>query len=193
MLRSERGVTLVEMVLALAIAGLLAATILFGRDSLRNRQEFSQGVDEMVNTIADARNQATATVGQNGSNPGAGTGAGADEVTYGKLMKIDTTGKATISTEVINDSTFIVKQVTDSYSVQIPWGVAPTTTQYLLFALQHGGAVATFCSTTAGPGMGSFKSGTMTLGPCPAFVVSHGGQTAHITVDQYGNVSRVYP
>ena len=200
MLKSERGVTIIEMVLALAIAGLLAATITFGRDNLRAQQQFSQGVDQMVNAITDVRNQASTTVGRTN----AAGGSDSTQVAYAKVMQIGINGTIKVSTETINsnpgqanDETLVVQAGLNSYNVQIPWSVHPILANNLLFGLQSGGMTLAYHSTGVGagaiPGPFQTKNGSMAPAPVTFQVTDNRGNIAHITVDQSGNASRKYP
>jgi len=202
MLRSERGVTLIEILMALAITALLASTITFGRDQLRIKQQFSQGVDQLVETISNTRNEASTTVGQATTGGAEGTGGGnGTEVIYGKLMEIHPGGRVSVTTETIDDSSGQVIKGADAmqdlYVVQTPWGVDASTPVNILFGLQSGGSISTFVSTVAGhvPESGDLdKNDTLQMVPAPfTFMVQDSrGNKANITIDQYGNVSRVY-
>lgn len=201
MLKSERGLTLIEILMSLAITALLATAILFGRDQLRVKQQFSQGVDQLVETIANTRNQATSTVGQAGAG-GTGGGTGTEAI-YGKLMEIKPNGSIDISTETINGATdgsggAVVNDHVDLYTVQIPWTVASPSYVNLLFGLQEGGSINAYASIGSGHvpiAPTSNKNNQMAVLSTPfTFPVtdSH-GNTAHIKIDLYGNVSRSYP
>lgn len=137
MLKSERGVTLVEIIFAMAITALLASSILFGRDQVKVRQEFTQAVDQLVETIANARNQATTGVGcqsTNGTcNSGQFGGTDQSQVIYAKVIEMSGSPLALrISTETVNADditggpsaeTVIVNDHLDPYTVVMPDGI----------------------------------------------------------------------
>jgi prepilin-type N-terminal cleavage/methylation domain-containing protein len=78
---NQRGFTLVEVIIVMAISSALVVIAFVGQRSLRAQAQFDAAVDKIVATVADARNQALAGVNIVGSGDGtngcAGGGAGA--------------------------------------------------------------------------------------------------------------------
>lgn len=64
----QRGVTLVEVMLTLAISALLISTILAGRNSIRSQAQFSDGMERIKETILSVKSEANTS---NNTNPGA--------------------------------------------------------------------------------------------------------------------------
>lgn len=79
--RTQRGFSLIELVVVFAISGSLMVIAFVGQRSLRSRAQFDAAVNRVVATVADARNQALAGVNITGAGDGssacAGGGAGA--------------------------------------------------------------------------------------------------------------------
>jgi len=211
MVRNERGVTLVELIIALAIAGLLAFSILFGRDNLLARTQFSQGVDQIVTTLSDARNQTSSGTGQTAVSPLNVTSGGPNVYVYGKTVEMNAWDNYpfTVSTELVTNaqpaSTGTVWGW--QYDAYYPGEFYDTTPDYgannnydFLFAFQPGGMVKAyykFGGSSSGPSLipmtGDPATGSMAAVPPAGIsfnVVDDHGDTATITVDQYGNVTR---
>lgn len=64
----QRGVTLVEVTLTLAISTLLITTVLTGRSSIRSQAQFSDGVERIKETILSVKSEANTS---NNTNPAA--------------------------------------------------------------------------------------------------------------------------
>lgn len=58
----QSGFTLIEIMLVLSITSVLAVTALTGQQALRSRLQFDASVNQLVATINDARNEATAGI-----------------------------------------------------------------------------------------------------------------------------------
>jgi prepilin-type N-terminal cleavage/methylation domain-containing protein len=72
----EQGFTLIEIVLVLAITGLLFVVAFQGQSQLRYQALFDSSVSKMVQDIAQTRNEATAGVNTTGTGTGAYAGGG---------------------------------------------------------------------------------------------------------------------
>ncbi len=207
MVGNEKGVSLVETIIALAIAGILAAVVIFGRDSTRARMQFGQSMDQWVLSLSQAASESSATVGNTDvASSTAGANAGGNHI-FGKYvtlrnndnnMTVDTVLSTTsvsggLETEVI---TAIGNSPTagsaDTYSVKLPWGVKPSlaATTYVLFLQSSVGAVPqVFVSTTAiGVGTAQTSLGTP-LGPDANINMTDGVNNGRITIDASGNVT----
>jgi prepilin-type N-terminal cleavage/methylation domain-containing protein len=66
----QAGFTLIEIVLVMAVTGMIFVIAFVGQRGLRAQAEFDAAVDKMVASIADARNQATAGVNLQGAGEG---------------------------------------------------------------------------------------------------------------------------
>ncbi len=200
--RNERGLTLIEIAIALAIAGLLAATVLTGRDQLRSNIQFSQAIDQAVQVLTTARGEATGTVGSTDSSPGniAGTGtlagcstSGTDCAILGKLVRFNGTSIAEVST-VLEDAApsagTISKIDYNTYDVTIPWAVTASPTTYVLLYLDSGGQLQVHNFGTTPPAIGASVA---SLSPTGSTVINLGspGHSATVTMDSLGDVTRV--
>lgn len=68
----QRGVTLVEVTLTLAISTLLIATVLTGRNSIRSQAQFSDGMERIKETILSVKSEANTgnnTIGRGVAKP----------------------------------------------------------------------------------------------------------------------------
>lgn len=66
----QKGFTLIEIVLVLAISGMLFVIAFAGQRELRDRAQFDASVNKIVSSIADARNEAIANVNLDGAGDG---------------------------------------------------------------------------------------------------------------------------
>ncbi|HSX14530.1 MAG TPA: prepilin-type N-terminal cleavage/methylation domain-containing protein [Candidatus Saccharimonadales bacterium] len=189
MLKSERGVTLIELIMSLAIAGLIASGIIFGHNQFRASQQFTQGADQIVQIIAAARTQAATTVGEVAS-----TGGTSNLCSAGKLI-VFTAGSSTavVRTQRIDCFNKTHFDFIDQYNTQIPWGVNLTTNLTILLVFGAAGDIKAYTSNGALPAAGGPQAANMTAVPAAqstAAVVGNGG-SATLSIDQYGNATRV--
>lgn len=68
----QRGVTLVEVTLTLAISALLITTVLAGRNSIRSQAQFSDGVERIKETILSTKSEASTSNNVNTKAKGTG-------------------------------------------------------------------------------------------------------------------------
>ena len=175
--RNQRGLTLIEIVMSLAIAGLLAATVLTGRDALRARLQFSQGIDQVTQILTTARGETTGTVGNPDLLVG---GQSTARQVYGKSVSF-TAGSSSVQVATLladSSSGAIIPGTFDPYTVTIPWGVVPTADEFVVFGLKSGGRL----QVNGVPG---------SIGSAVVNFSGTGTETATVTVDSLGNVTRV--
>jgi len=208
MVKSERGVTLVELIIALAIAGLLAVSVLFSRDQFRTSQQFTQGVDLWVQTLEQARGEASSTVGKLAS--GGNTVSPSDEYVLGSTVGITigaTTGATmNVNTVVVDKNNVLVsKNAVNTYNVEAPLAYLvanPTPGSYgagplvVFFALQPGGGINVYW----GPGLGTngvddAYHGLTQVTTTPLDIkIQNPANPVHfnadVYVDRFGNVTR---
>ena len=67
---SQRGFTLIEIILVIAISGALLSIAFAGQAQLRRQSQFDAAVNKVVSSINDARNQATAGINTEGAGNG---------------------------------------------------------------------------------------------------------------------------
>jgi type II secretory pathway pseudopilin PulG len=129
----QRGVTLVEVTLTLAISTLLIATVLTGRNSIRSQAQFSDGMERIKETILSVKSEANTG---NNTNPGAkGTaqiGSGTNRyLNLGRSIRFTPNSSTADSlallcyaasdltcTDQLNPDTATVKRLA------LPWGIA---------------------------------------------------------------------
>ena len=182
--RNQRGLTLIEIVMSLAIAGLLAATVLTGRDALRARLQFSQGIDQVTQILTTARGEATGTVGNPDLLNG---GTSPNTQVYGKSIQFTAGSSSVQVATLLADSTSgaIIPGTFDPYTVTIPWGVMPTTDEFVVFGLVGSGRLQVH-GVPGSIGSATINFCTGTTGTCLS-----GTEKATVTVDSLGNVTRV--
>lgn len=130
----QRGVSLVEVVLTLAISSLLIATVLAGRNSVRSQAQFSDGMERIKETILSAKSEA------NTGNNTSGTGSSSKYLTIGRAMRFNTSAvnkankKADLTTVLCQVTTdflcqsnkMISWEATAVKSAPLPWGIVYT-------------------------------------------------------------------
>lgn len=190
---NERGLTLIEIAVALAIAGILAATVLTGRDQLRAQLQFSESVDQAVQALTSARGEATGAVGSTLSGGGTGAvgacGSGSC-VIMGKLIKFTNgSGIIQVSTVLENQtSQTIFNTGYNTYNVTLPWGVTATGATTYIFFYQD--SVGQFhVSTDTNPP--ASVSPVPIAGPATIALGDPATHSATISVDPQGDVTRV--
>lgn len=82
----QRGVTLVEVTLTLAISTLLIVTVLAGRNSVRSQAQFSDGMERIKESILSTKSEA------NTGNNSSGSGNSSKYLTIGRAMRFNTSG-----------------------------------------------------------------------------------------------------
>lgn len=200
-LREEQGVTLIEIIIALAIAGLLASSILFGRDNLRNQLKFSQALDTAVNTLQSAQTEAYTTV--NGSSTSS-TPKGNDDqyAILGRVITLTPNSsiiKVDTITYEIGGNRRINSNTKDEYTVVVPWQIKYTGSAfpvYIVYSVFPDGQLHAYTLNNNS----SFAVGTQAdgVGAGDLHAVNYrftgtGGQTGRLNVDDQGNVRSLIP
>lgn len=187
--RNQRGLTLIEIVMSLAIAGLLAASVLTGRDALRAKLQFSQGIDQVSQILTTARGETSGTVGS--TDLATGGASNPPVYIFGKSVHFSNhSSNVTVSTVLINSAGTITSSTTNPYTVTIPWGVVPTADDYVVFGLGSSGQLQVYNLGVTPPSPGGAVS-TLPVGPAAVNFSGTGTETATVTADSVGNVTRV--
>lgn len=204
MVRKEQGVSLVETILVLAIAGVLASTVIFGRDSARTKLQFGQSMDQWVNVLSQASTESSGTVGNtNVTSATAGANAAGKHI-FGKYVTL-TNGSTRVTVDTVLSTTSSVSGAPqtevisdvggpDSYAVSMPWRVVPTTGSpvYILF-VQNNVGITPQVYILPSPLTASTSQTALTGLLTTDFPIPMGdgsGNTGSITIDQSGNVTR---
>jgi len=141
----QRGITLVEVMLTLAISTLLITTVLAGRNSVRSQAQFSDGAERIKETILSVKSQANTG---NSTNPNAkgtatiaGTVSGNRYLNLGRSIRFTKDSAATQTITILCYATIDLQCSDDlnedgktSIVTDLPWGI-----QYKNFTL--GGVV----------------------------------------------------
>lgn len=119
----NRGVTLVEVMLTLAISSLLMSTVLVGRNSVRSNAQFTDGMERIKEQVLFTKNQA------NTSNNQTGNGTSTTKITLGRSLRFSTSTNTTmyIDTILCNTGTDLLcgttLDITDSSAQTMPWQI----------------------------------------------------------------------
>lgn len=116
----QRGVSLVEVLLTLAISSLLLGSVLVGRNSVRSQAQFSDGIERIKETVLSIKSQA------NTSNNSTGNGTSSNSLTLGRFIHFtrdsDAYDTGTLLCLTGSGSTCGNRvNVTDQASGELPW------------------------------------------------------------------------
>ena len=130
----QRGVTLIEVMLTLAISSLLIVTVLAGRNSVRSQAQFNDGMERIKEMILSAKSEA------NTGNNTSGSGNSIKYLTIGRAMRFNSSAvnKANKKTDIATvlcqsatdflcqDAKTISWEATAVKSATFPWGIVYT-------------------------------------------------------------------
>lgn len=199
MLRSERGLTLIEIMIALAITGLLASAILFGRDNLQQQVKFAQATDQAVIALNNAETESYTTVGHDADTLSSVYGTSPSHVVYGKYVEF------TDRSSVVNVYTVLalskdccvasttIEAVTLPYSVTLPWGAKAEGDKFIVFGRGLHNSPQASTTTAAHASLVTLSGLAPIPATTPATVTlrSANGHQSIISIDSLGNVTRV--
>jgi prepilin-type N-terminal cleavage/methylation domain-containing protein len=92
-LRTDKGFTLVELVIVLAISALLLAGIVAGQGAIQEHTAFSSAIDSARLQLKEVQNEATQSVAAQTTS----TSGASDETDFGKLVEFDNSTPASAS------------------------------------------------------------------------------------------------
>jgi prepilin-type N-terminal cleavage/methylation domain-containing protein len=214
--RSEAGYTLVELMLVMAITGLLAVIAIVGQAQARRRAVFDEAVHKAVESMADARNEATAGINIVGNGEGtapcpggpnvgpnagpddpyvlAGTSWTADNSAVGNIIKIDYYKTLPGGAACIFDT----KPVGMPPGLQVNVTSQPSQIGRVLFVRTANGSLAVCAVTSLATNvLPSFQNGGCGAGtfipaaPTPFFTFRDDeGRTSKVEVEQSGLARR---
>lgn len=205
MLKDERGLTLVEIIIALAISALLLVSVLVGRDGLRSQLQLSQGADQWVQTLSQARTEATNAVG----NTNTASGGTSDNFIFGKAVVLTQDSAIakvqTITYNTVNGvDTFVTNDAND-YTVTMPWNVKipagyfGVTNAYVIFGQASTSGLPSVWTVITLPAAGQTVAAYTSANPpiaaggSSAFqVYNSANKSATIHIDSVGNITRTY-
>lgn len=128
----QRGISLVEVMLTLALSSLLLASVLAGRNSLRSQAQFSDGMERIKETILTTKNQANTgnnTVGQGNGTPSSNN----TYLTIGRSVQFTlNSSNATTNTLLCNATSDLLCATQIRFPFQatqtqaLPWGITYT-------------------------------------------------------------------
>lgn len=186
----QAGFTLIEVIMVMAIAGVLSLIVLNGFSSLRGQAEFSDAIDHLKETVVAQRTEALTTVK-------AGGGTDSSQQTIGRLLTFSP-GSGTVRVDTLvtanTDAPVAGQAVTlaagETTNVIIPWGIqyhGSTVAQVAFTRSAVDGSLQTTASQgTFGPPYhyGNFAPG----GPIEEFMFQDStGRTGYISIDQAAN------
>lgn len=197
--KNQDGLTIIEILMSLAITGLLMSAILFGRDNLRAQVAFSKSVDEMVNIILVAKSSRNfgdpATTYQGaiklqGELFGSAVaindqpGGGANGEIIGNLIDDPTTGNF-LCTPCSYDYRKIDSTTHATSNVIIVFGIDKTGQHTVYFYNSPPGDFSGF------PANANSANIQPITAPFAIQLADNSGHHATITIDASGNVTRV--
>lgn len=209
----QKGFTLIEIVLVMAISGMLFVIALAGQRDLRDRAQFDASINQIVSNISDARNEALANVNLDGTGDGsvnvagcpsvpkvtvfAGTSWTADNNLPGTPLMMEY-WKTDIVGSAGSNSCVFHKQ-----SIGLPWASVSVTanTRVLFIRNDLGGLVVCKVSSTNNPGVDERSSFNARACTAPASAIVPGtplrlffndgvGHQGEVDVDSSGLASR---
>lgn len=127
----QRGVTLIEVMLTLAISTLLLASILVGRNSLRSQAQFSDGMESIKETVLVTKSQANTSNNKNGIGTAQiGTGGQSRYLTFGKSIRFtrgsNRVTSATVMCYATNYACNGQLNITEVTNTTLPWNMKYT-------------------------------------------------------------------
>lgn len=203
----QRGFTLIEVTLTMAIASVLLGVVLLGQSAIRGQAEFSDAVQKTVTDINEVKNEAQSIIqiGQAGSP---GTGGGVGQTVFAKEMIFTSCSNQIQVTDLLASTIGTALSTGYSYDIEIPWGAlvagscaapvtqvllfhqATTTARLLVYTPAAGAAISLDSSSYSdSPPPNNSLISTATIG-----LVDPRGRTATITVDgtRDGAVTEVF-
>jgi prepilin-type N-terminal cleavage/methylation domain-containing protein len=134
---SEAGFTLIEIILVVTISAALGAMVLSGQRQVRQRAQFSDGVEKIKNSLVGVKNEANTTVNSAGGND-------TDRIVIGKLARFtDNSSQIEVGTLVARCTNPTCSEINptlnqqDTYTITVPWGVTfddpPSTVNVIAF------------------------------------------------------------
>lgn len=135
----QTGFTLIEIIIAMAIASALGSIVFTGQQAIRGQAQFSDGVERMKNNLTGIMNEANTTVITK-----AGGGAGRNltgEQAVGKLVMFQAGSSTMRVWTLVADANFLTLRTEDEYTIQTPWNVRVDglgSDQYIAFLRDPG-------------------------------------------------------
>ena len=196
---SQRGFTLIELILVIAISGALLSLALVGQGQIRAQAQFDASVNKIVSSINDAHNQATAGINSTGAGNGTNGCTSAPDYVFAGIAWV-ATGPGQIrmdyykavpqSTQANESCVFLTQGV----SLPSPVRFHVSDTVYQGEAFLRSNDVLNVCpfDQTSGNVSAMFRSGICSAGngQLTLNIYDSDGRTSQVVVDRSGLAQR---
>lgn len=198
MLRNdERGFTLMETIIVMAISMLLLSMVLVGQRGLRSRAQFDAAVNKLVATVADARTQATSGVNIVGAGDGSNGCLGGPAGQYvfaGVMWTADNSLPGSpLKMEYYKANPGVVACKFQTQAIGLPAPLTVSSGGRVMFVRNDQGGMSV-CPTTSLAANGelpSFRSGVCSTGSLTLQLSDADGHSSRVIIDASGLARRV--